>query len=277
MTRRLRLKDLCPRGEAFHLGRPRLGAGYDAGPHGHDFAEIFWVREGRGEQAAGTAAQALAPGDLVFIRPADKHHVRAFDDEELVLVNLAFPAATLAHLRRRYLPGCAAYFWSEDKLPDMVACDGALLDWLELSAGELAMRPRTPLALEAFLLQLLARLTAVPHEARAPCPAWLREAANRFCTPARLRGGVACFVSLAHRCRTHVNREVRKHYGITTTELVNRLRLRHAAAALAMTDAPIPEAAGESGFASLGHFYRLFRAAYGATPKEYRARSRAQA
>ena len=56
----------------------------------------------------------------------------------------------------------------------------------------------------------------------------------------------------------------------TATALINELRLTRAAAELKMTDLPIVRIAAECGIANLSHFYRLFNARFGVTPRRYR-------
>jgi AraC-like DNA-binding protein len=67
---------------------------------------------------------------------------------------------------------------------------------------------------------------------------------------------------------------VRRHFGTTTTGLVNDLRLEHAARLLSLTDQPIVDVAHASGFDHLSYFYRRFTTRYGRTPRRYRQQAR---
>jgi len=67
---------------------------------------------------------------------------------------------------------------------------------------------------------------------------------------------------------------VRRYLGCTPTELVNRLRLAHAAARIADGDEAIAAIALDCGIANLGYFYRLFTRAYGLPPAAWRRRAR---
>jgi transcriptional regulator GlxA family with amidase domain len=91
-----------------------------------------------------------------------------------------------------------------------------------------------------------------------------------FADPRWLPGGVPALARLVGRGVDHLNRVVRAGQGRTATELVTAMRLDWAASALRMGDRPIADIAADVGLANLGHFYRCFRARFGATPRRYR-------
>ena len=104
-------------------------------------------------------------------------------------------------------------------------------------------------------------------------PPWLRHALAGL-APAGLERGVPALVDACDKSAEHVARECRRCFGKTPTELVNALRLDHAARLLLETEASVVNVALACGFANLSHFYRLFRAHHGVTPAEHRARGR---
>ena len=63
---------------------------------------------------------------------------------------------------------------------------------------------------------------------------------------------------------------MRKHLGQTPSDYINAIRMRHAARALTTDSAPISEIAAYCGIPNMSHFHKLFRAAHGATPLQYR-------
>lgn len=109
-------------------------------------------------------------------------------------------------------------------------------------------------------------------------PPWLGEALRRVADDTEaLARGVPAFASFAGRSREHVNRVARATTGRRATDLVNELRLTRAAAQLTMTEEPIVRVAAECGLPNLSHFYRLFNARFGLTPRQWRLRHRALA
>ncbi len=102
-------------------------------------------------------------------------------------------------------------------------------------------------------------------------PPWLGDALARFAAdPDALAGGVPGLAALAGRSREHVNRVIRDRTGETATTLVNELRLTRAPAELRMTERPVVRIATDCAISDLSHFYRLFNARFGVTPRRYR-------
>lgn len=70
--------------------------------------------------------------------------------------------------------------------------------------------------------------------------------------------------------RGHLSRVFRHDLGLTPMEALRLLRLDRAATLLARSNLPIQELAAQCGFGNPFHFSRLFRAAYGDSPRGYR-------
>jgi AraC-like DNA-binding protein len=69
----------------------------------------------------------------------------------------------------------------------------------------------------------------------------------------------------------HFLRVFRAVAGVTPHQYLVRTRLRHAAIALATTDAPVAEIAFAHGFGDLSTFVTTFGRVFGAAPRAYRA------
>ena len=74
----------------------------------------------------------------------------------------------------------------------------------------------------------------------------------------------------------HFLRVFRRLTGSTPHQYLINARLRRAAVALASSRRPVIAVALEAGFGDLSTFNKTFRAAFGLTPSQYRARSRAR-
>jgi len=74
----------------------------------------------------------------------------------------------------------------------------------------------------------------------------------------------------------HFLRVFRRLTGSTPHQYLINARLRRAALALASSRRPVIAVALEAGFGDLSTFNKTFRAAFGLTPSQYRARSRAR-
>ena len=72
-------------------------------------------------------------------------------------------------------------------------------------------------------------------------------------------------------CPKQVSRVIKKEYGCSFPDLVNRVRLKEACILLRETDQDIAKLANEVGYEYPNYFYRCFRKEYGMTPAQYRS------
>lgn len=70
--------------------------------------------------------------------------------------------------------------------------------------------------------------------------------------------------------RSLLTKEFRKHTNTSIVEYINTRRLQKAGSFLSATDMSITEVSLESGFPTLGNFYRKFKELYGVTPSEFK-------
>lgn len=274
----IRWKHVAPRGEAFHAIRDTKTRRNPVPPHRHDFAEVFWIDQGRARHRVNGDEQSLEPGCVVFMRPSDTHAVEPPAGEVLHFTNIAFSLESWGALGKRYFEKRPSAFWSRAALPEMRRVEPSRLDGLNRQADTLAQSPRERLYIERFLLDLLAEFAAESQEAatreggRFPedMPDWLLRACREIARPEQLAEGAGRFTRLAGRSREHVARSMRHYLGISPTRFINRARMRHAARQLEMSNRGIVEIAGECGLENLGHFYALFRDEFGMTPRDWR-------
>lgn len=248
------------------LSRPFYRAGFRYPLHDHDFHEVCWVESGVILHTIGSHTEALQPGDVRFIHAGTAHSLGA--DQPSILVNLTFPPATLDQLSAfagdmpfaaGSAPGCRL-------APDARV---ALAQWTERLSNPRLNR----LQVGAFLLWLVGEMQLVQQPIDQVADAWLEQALASFNHPGQLATGVNGLAHLAGRSAGHLARAVRKRYGCTTIQMVNRRRLAWLADELRNGVEEFPELAAACGLPNLGNCYRLFRAAYGCPPGEYRRRA----
>lgn len=235
--------------------------------HTHDFAEVFVVETGRAIHQTGPREHQVTAGDVVFIRPDDIHRFRS-PTEDFVLFNVAFPASVLSDLRRRYAPHMP-FPWDGDAIRAIRPSSLQSTRLREL-AVDLGHQPSSHVRLDRYLIELLASAEG-PIGGGDLMPPWLRESIERWKQDSNAMGyGVRGLAELAGRSREHVSRVIRQTTNMRAVDLVNRLRMETAAGMLRMTETAIPRIAAEVGLPNLSHFYEVFRAQYGTTPRAYR-------
>jgi AraC family cel operon transcriptional repressor len=234
---------------------------------------VFWIDDGEGWHLVNGERRRLLPGALTLVHSDDQHGFQAEEGQSFRLVNVAFPRKTWSYLVRRYAPPSGDPM--ARPLSEREFCLAAPhLTELGIMTGELVGGARGASSVERFLLNLLYLLTIArpPAIAANQAPAWLRDACRGIGDPRVFPEGTAALVRLSGRSAEHVAREVRRWLGKTPTDVVNDARLAHAASRLTETDDAILRIAFDCGFENVSHFYRLFRAQYGATPGQYRSR-----
>ncbi len=273
--RSLYLRDFVAPGRVLHAASTTYGPGNLTAPHTHDFAEVFWIRAGRGIHRVNGRRLPLQAADLVFIRPHDVHALAAPRGEQMTLVNVAFSTHELRFLKQRYFQGQPQWPWgAPGSLPRVLKLGAGQMQHLDDWSHVLSQPAQSQMVLDAFLLEVLIWYQTRPPGGGGPQePEWLRLALWELARSNRLAGGVSELARLAGRGRAHISRVVRRTRGVTPTELVNRLRLDRAARELRMTGRPIIRIALDCGWSNLSHFYRLFRQRFGLTPRQYRLRA----
>jgi AraC-like DNA-binding protein/quercetin dioxygenase-like cupin family protein len=277
MPRRLRFREIAP-GCDFHAALVRhQGAGGGSGPlHDHDFWEAMYVLEGSGEHLLGKTRHGLKAGQLLLIRPQDRHAIRSGHGQRLLYVNIAFPAdtwrsfCTIAGVEGEHAR------WSEEEDPPSLS----LADTEREGCAD-AFRA----ALNAFgngsarielccfwsqLLRCLLRRDQARRNDGGQVPGWLGRALVAMELPDNLRAGLPRLRELCGVSPAYLARTFRRALGQTPTEYLNELRLRRAAQLLRTTTSEIVDVAEECGFGNLSYFYRRFRARHGCPPKMFR-------
>jgi AraC family cel operon transcriptional repressor len=254
-------------GRPYHAARVRIPArARDTELHTHaDFHEFMGVVSGSGEHLLTTGVEELHAGDVVLVRPSDRHAVRGSAPDGLEFVNVAFPSS----LWHGFLDLTRTAAWSSRgpigfHQPAAIAVFEHALTRFQDSPG--------PFDLVRFWIDLIGLLapvdTAVPG-----VPDWLARACTAMRAEQNLRGGVPRLLELAGVSPAHLSRSMRTAYGVTPTAFVTDLRLEHAASLLAATNTSIAGIATRCGFTSQSYFTRTFTAAHDLPPREFRRRS----
>ena len=269
--KQFRIETYLDESEAFHVARKSLAPTCPAYLHTHDYFELFLVERGSTTHFINGKTALLAKGALVFVRPNDVHAFKASEKDGCHITNIMFRTNTADHLHARY--GCEwgnRFFWLETEFPDTYYLDGPRLERAINALSELQTSKRKLSRIEQLLLYFMTRIIDYAVSVPNGMPSWLRNACHNARSPDILRKGASGFVEVAGRGHEHVCRAMKEHMGVTPSMYMNRLRMEHAAMHLGASDMPILDVSMECGIENLSHFYKLFRAHYGNTPKQYR-------
>lgn len=256
--------------DKFHIARVNITSKYDLSCHYHDYAELFWVEKGMGHHYINGFKMKLEEGDLLMIRPNDKHTFIP-SSKGLTIINIAFSTETLDYFQSRYFPNSAIYFWSKSNFPYHLKIPAHIQKRISSRAEETIRHTRSNIQLDSLLLFIFRQLTANEKiDSISDVPLWLFNAIQKYNNPELFRKGISAFVELSDRNVSYINRTVKMHFDKTLTELLNESKMEYATTQLSLTDMPIKEICDNCGFRNLGHFYKVFKSIYGQSPLEYR-------
>ena len=101
-------------------------------------------------------------------------------------------------------------------------------------------------------------------------PPWLAELLTKLKQEPCFLQGITAFPQLTRKTQPQICRAFREFLGMRPTDYINQLRLDYAARLLAGTHDDVATVAFKSSFASVSHFYRLFKAKFGISPAQFR-------
>jgi AraC family cel operon transcriptional repressor len=245
-----------------------------------DFFDIMLVTAGTGSQVSYRVSpprsRALHAGSIALYRPVDDLLLVASAPEGIAVVYVSFPVgewttfASMVGLD----PG-----WSSADEPPMADAD--LRDPGARAPFDRAVeryRSGTPTSLDLvrFWIDVIPTLfpASEPRIAGRGAPDWLTVALERMRDEDNLRIGVPRLLDLVRVSAPHLSATVRRYFGRTPTVLVLEMRLQHAAVLLGTSTESVGQIAQRCGFRSFAYFSTAFRAHYGISPRDYRAKAR---
>lgn len=242
----------------------------------HDAYELVLLQDGAAQQDVAGQTIRRRAGDLVFLRPSDPSRFRA--DPDCRLLSVIFRSETAAYLASRYPDDCVPrFFWSDAPVPDAVHLSAPKMERAVNIWRELATAQQSRARIEHFLLSILLHVVPLSAQHRQSAPRWLLDACAAAERPEVFSQGVPGFVALAGRGHAHVCRQMTQHLGMSPTAFITKLRMQHAAKLLRDEMHTIEAVAEACGLSNLSHFYKVFQAHYGSTPRAYRMRHRRDA
>ncbi len=244
--------------------------------HGHEFYEIVLVLHGQIRHLVNDARSILHAGSLTLIRPKDIHRFYPIANHACHIINLAFMRRTIHDLFNYLGSGFATDALLGSHLPPSIQLASTVKGQIEAKMTQLNSISNAQVAVKRSALRMLLFELATQFASSTvlsggqQLPPWLQRACDAMREPQNLRLGVPHMTQLAAVSPEHLSRSVRKFLNQTPTEYVNDLRLTYAANLLAHGDMPILDISAEIGIDSVSHFYTLFKARLGQTPRQYR-------
>lgn len=253
----------------YHANVTRVGPGQATLAHTHDFVEFFLVLQGGGTHHWNQQRIHLAPGDLVLIRPSDRHWYSTTRLESLVFINIAVAAAWWAHFSALLAPRLSETPFRDRPTPFHLRLTAPEASRLKNMLMDLLPRCDDH-GLVRVGLQVAAAFTRDRADPRPAAPDWLADLRRQMENPALVARDIHYWQQASGRSKEHLARACRRFYGVPPTDLLNRLRIEHVKLRLRTSSEKLAALALEAGFGNLGYFYRVFRQQVGCSPRRWR-------
>ena len=259
------------------------------GLHSHiDFFELLVFETGGGYHIVGGRRQPVVSGQIVALRPGDRHDLTEVTASTWMLIFTAESVHPNAHIPLR--PWCSAAAGSSTDLPLIRAFGGPGLPinptvlteeqlpmWSrllgEMAAEQIERRPLYGRALQAGLTRLLveaARLAPEPGTPDGRRGLLVEETLTVIDRLYVSGAGLAEVAQAVRRDPSHLTRVVRQQTGRTVGEWLIQRRMADARRRLLETGQSIAAIATAVGYPDAVHFQRQFRARHGLPPGAWR-------
>ena len=234
-------------------------------PHSHERPALTFVIEGAFEETVNGCRHVCENSTLLY-KPGGIEHTNVYGADGATSIIFSFDRL------RQWLP-------EEFEFPKKAISNrSVMIRRLARQACQELNRidSVTPLSLQSIFLAGLAELIRCDDSERVKrlAPEWLRAAIE--CLERRYRENLS-LKTVADYCGVHpvhLASEMKRRTGITVGEYIRKLRLEKTCERLIESDDNITSIAHWIGFSDASHLCRVFKAAYGISPTEYRKQSR---
>jgi|HigsolmetaAR203D_1030402.scaffolds.fasta_scaffold05124_5 AraC-type DNA-binding domain-containing proteins len=251
--------------------------------HHHDYAELYFVYEGKGTEVINGKKHVVQPGSASFLLPHHLHEIRGSAESPIRMYCCMFDISVLFGSRFDYeLAG--KLLQCGDALPSYVTFGEDQAEYLK-GVFSTIFREYHSSHFAKFSLIRIKLLEALHLFVRAALPRSC-EAVEEPKVIGKTFAEILQYVHLHYTDKLtlellsgrfqvsppYISHSFKKFCGQSFLEYVHMLRINNAQSLLASTDMPISDVAVEVGFDSYRNFSRVFRKKKGMTPGEFRSR-----
>ncbi len=240
--------------------------------HDHDFYEIECGIDGEAIQNLNGTKEKFCGNNFYMLRPEDCHEITGMANRKLTYFNIAFERERLEEINRRYQLTVTSRWLSAANWPRRQRLLPGTLMNIRNAIYELYQYRHLAISLDRFLYNMFFELEKECLSPFSSCPEWLQESIWKLDSRENLYRGPRALAEISGYSLEYVSRTLKKFAGLTACQVVNMIKMERASALLIIGNADICVIAHECGIESMSYFFKLFKATYGVTPFEYRAR-----
>lgn len=254
--------------------------------HTHDYVEVVYMCTGKTTHIVNGSSITLGRGELLFMNQWATHEICRADQEDVAVNFIVLPAFFTNVLDmigeeetplRRFLVDCLCgqsdgpgflHFRVADIVPVQNLIENLLFILIQDTPTK---RKMSQMTMALLFLQLMGHTEtlATSDQEQAAMVRVLAYVESNYA-----RGSLTELAGRLHYDLYSLSREIKRQTGNTYTQLVQQRRLAQAAFLLKNTDRTVDSIAHAVGYENIGYFHRIFREAYGLSPRGYRLQIR---
>lgn len=250
--------------------------------HSHDYMELVYLCEGTMTHVVNGKTICLQAGELLFLSQSAVHEVCKAEQSDVAVNFIMLPNFLDASLTalgeeetplRRFLIDClcgqnTGPGYLHFQVADVKPIQNLVENLLQIIMQETPHKRKTCQMTMALLFVQLINHTeklAAGNQEQAAIWKLLSYVEANYAD-----GSLTEAANMLHYDMCWLSREVKRKTGKNYTQLVQEKRLAQAAFLLKNTDRKVSDISVAVGYENISYFHRIFAAAYGKSPKNYR-------
>lgn len=254
-----------------NVASSRYGGDWHSVPHTHNHTELFFIVSGKGQFLIQDQAFPVDVNNLVIINPNVLHTEASLNAQPLEYIVLGIAGIELATNENSNGQFCILDHFESVEIS---SCLRNILREMELK--NTGYEDICQAYMEILIIRLM-RNTAMTVQVAPPlisgnrqCAAVKRYIDLHFKEPLTLEQ----LSNEAHMNKYYLSHAFKREYGVSPINYMISRRIEESKYLLAETDLSMSQIAQLLGFSSLSYFSQVFRKTHGASPMEFRQRSK---
>lgn len=245
----------------------------DVNYHDHTFYEICYVLDGNLPHYVNEQKLDLETGDMIFIRPKDRHVYVRDNDCRAYHRDIIFEAGFFESVLNFLHPELLADY-HRGILPNKTNLSTETIERFERRINDYLAIPATDVKskqifAKTLLVELLYYYNTPSFKDKNDYPYIVSYIISKMNMRSNLKQGIEYIFRNLKYSKSHICNTFKKHMHVSLTEYINELRLDYAASLLKFTNNSLYDISQECGFSSLSYFNKLFKQKYHCTPAKF--------
>lgn len=241
--------------------------------HAHEFIEVLIITSGKIRHMINWKKQDLITGDAILIMPGTEHQFFPPQDKE------PWFHRDILFSKKFFLKVCEAYSPTlyeelmQNKYRLQFKLSPEQFSHLENHISTIILNKKNDSSLLFSLCTYLINIILSQHLLSSNHPQWITSLLSAFDNPTNCCYTLSELTKNINFTYSYMCREFKKHVGSTMIEYFNTQKMHYAHALLNTSTLSIERISELVGINNIPHFYKLYKRAYGTTPKSTRSLS----